>query len=100
MIDKFSTDFLVHPPMMSDLEAVHRLLEVCDIAEYGAPDITLDDLRTFWQGPAFNMETDAWMVVAPGDRLIGYADVEHRQHVRIYTHVRVLPEYAGKGAEE
>jgi len=100
MIDNISTDFLVRPPTMTDLEAVHTLLEICDIAEYGVPDITLEDLRTLWQGPNFNMATDAWMVIAPGDRLIGYADVEHRQHVRIYTLTRVLPEYAGQGIEE
>ncbi len=100
MIDNFSIDFLVRPPMMSDLEALHRLLEICDIAEYGAPDFTLEDLRTLWQGPTFNLATDAWMVVAPGDRLVGYADVQHRQHVRIYTLVRVLPEFAGQGIEE
>jgi mycothiol synthase len=100
MIDNFSTDFLVRPPTMNDLETVLRLLEVCDIAEYGVPDITPEDLRTLWQGPTFNKATDAWMVIAPGDRLIGYADVEHRQHVRNYTFMRVLPEYAGQGVEE
>jgi mycothiol synthase len=100
MIDNFSTDFVVRPPMMSDLEAVHRLMEVCDIAEYGAPDFTLEDLRTFWQGPTFNLATDAWMVIAPGGRLVGYADVDHRQHVHIYTQLRVLPEFAGRGIVE
>ena len=100
MIDNFSTDFFVRPPMMSDLEEVHRLLEICDIAEYGAPDFTLEDLRTLWQGPTFNLETDAWMVTAPGGRLVGYADVDHRQYVRIYTQVRVLPEFAGRGIDE
>jgi mycothiol synthase len=100
MIDNFSADLLVRPPTMDDLTVVHRLLAVCDIAEYGVPDITPGDLRTLWQGPTFNLSTDAWMVIAPGNRLIGYADVEHRQHVRIYTLVRVLPEYAGQGIEE
>ena len=100
MIHNFSTDFLVRPPMMSDLEAVHRLLEVCDIAEYGAPDFTLEDLRTLWQGPTFTLATDAWMVIAPGDRLVGYTDVQHRQHVRIYALVSVLPEFTGRGIEE
>jgi mycothiol synthase len=64
------------------------------------PDFTLDDLRTAWQGPTFHMATDAWLVIAPGDKLIGYADLEHSQHVRVYTHVRVLPEFAGQGIEE
>jgi GNAT superfamily N-acetyltransferase len=100
MIKIFSPEFLVRPPTINDLEDVQALLEVCDKAEYGVPDITLGDLRTLWQGPNFHMSTDAWMVIAPGDRLIGYADVEHREHVRVYTFVRVLPEYAGQGVEE
>jgi mycothiol synthase len=100
MIDNFSADFLVRPPVMSDLEAVHRLVEICDVAEYGAPDFTLEDLRTLWHGPTFNLTKDAWMVVAPGNKLVGYADVQHRQYVRAYTFVRVLPEFAGQGIEE
>jgi mycothiol synthase len=100
MRDNFSTDFRVRPPVMSDLEAVHRLHEVCDIAEYGAPDITLEELRTVWLGPGFNLAEDAWMVITPGDKLVGYADVEHREHVRTYTFMRVLPEFAGQRIEE
>ena len=100
MRDNFSTDFRVRPPVMSDLEAVHRLHEVCDIAEYGTPDITLEELRTVWLGPGFKLAADAWMVIAPGDKLVGYADVEHREYVRTYTFMRVLPEFAGQGIEE
>ena len=100
MIDNFSTDFLVRPPWMSDLKAVHKVLEVCDIAEYGTPDFTLEDLRSTWQGPTFNLAMDAWMVVAPGGQIVGYAEMQHRQHVHIYTLVRVLPEYAGRGIDK
>ena len=99
MIDTFSTDFHIRRPKLSDLEIVHTLIEVCDIAEYGTPDLTPSDLRAMWQGPTFNLETDAWMVVDSGGRLVGYADVQHRQHVRIYSYVRVLPELAGQGIE-
>src|SRR5215831_13717614 len=100
MIDTLPRDFHLRSPMLSDLETVHRLIEVCDIAEFGAPDLTLSDLRTMWQGPTFNLETDAWMVVDSEDRLVGYADVEHRQHVRIYMFMRVLPEFVGQGIED
>jgi mycothiol synthase len=100
MIDNFSTDFLVRHPLMSDLEVAHRLCEVCDIADHGTSDFTLEDLRTLWQGPTFNLATDAWMVIAPEDRIVGYADVQHRQHVRTYTLMSVLPEFAGHGIEQ
>jgi len=76
------------------------LFEVSNIAEYGTSDFTLEDLRTLWQGPTFNLATDAWMVIAPGDQLVGYADVQHRQHVRTYALVSVLSEFAGRGIEE
>ena len=100
MIDTFYTDFDIRSPRLKDLEAVHRLIEACDIAEYGTPDLTLGDLRAMWEGPTFHLETDAWMVVDSGDRLVGYADVQHRQHIHVYTFVRVLPELAGQGIEE
>ncbi len=100
MIDTFSTDIHIRSPKLSDLETVHKLIEVCDIAEYGTSDLTLSDLRAMWEGPTFHIETDAWMMVDAEGRLVGYADVQHRQHVRVYTFVRVLPELAGKGIEE
>ena len=76
MIDILPKDFFVRPPTMDDLLVVHKLIEECDIAQYGEPEITLDDLRILWQSPTFNMASDAWMVIAPGDRLVGYADME------------------------
>ncbi len=59
MIDILPKDFFVHPPTMDDLESVYKLIEECDIAEYGEPEITLDDLRILWQSPTFNMASDA-----------------------------------------
>ncbi len=90
----------VRRPTMDDVEAVSDLLNVCDIAEYGEPDITLDDLRTEWQAPTFHLDTDAWMIIAPGGKPVGYADMGQRQHAKIYTFVRVLPEYASQGIGE
>src|SRR4051794_40374120 len=87
-------------PTMDDVKAVSDLLDVCDIAEYGEPDFTLDDLRTGWQTPTFHLDSDAWMVIAPGDKVVGYADMGQRQHAKIYVFVRVLPAYAGQGIGE
>ncbi len=97
MSDLLSNGFLVRSPTMDDLEAVHKLLEVCDVAEYGEQDITLDELRAEWQAPTFSMETDAWMVSAPDGKFVGYADMGQREHARIFTFVCVLPEYADQG---
>src|SRR5258706_942937 len=90
----------VRRPTMDDAKVVSDLLNVCDFAEYGEPDITLDDLRTEWQAPSFHLDSDAWMVTAPGGKLVGYADMGQRQHAKIYTFVRVLHEYASQGIGE
>ena len=62
MIDTLPQSFLMRRPTMDDLEAVHRLFEICEIAELGGPEITLDDLRTLWIMSTFNLESDAWLV--------------------------------------
>jgi mycothiol synthase len=82
---------------MDDLEAVSELIAACDIATYGTPDISLEEIRTAWQSPQFNLETDAYVVVAPRGRIVGYGDVEDREHVRLYSFVRVHPDYCGRG---
>ena len=100
MTNTLPEGYEVRRPTMDDVEAVSDLLNVCDIEEYGEPDITLDDLRTEWQAPTFHLDSDAWMVTAPGGKLVGYADMGQRQHAKIYVFVRVLPEYAGQGIGE
>jgi mycothiol synthase len=92
--------FLVRSPRVDDLETVHELLRVCNIGDYGEPEITLDDLRTEWQAPTFDREADAWIVIAPGGKVVGYADMGQREHARIFAFVRVLPEYANQGIGE
>ena len=92
--------FLVRSPRVDDLETVHELLRVCDIGDYGEPEITLDDLRTEWQAPTFDREADARIVIAPGGKVVGYADMGQREHARIFAFVRVLPEYANQGIGE
>lgn len=97
MTTTLSADFHVRPPTMDDLAAVSELLDACDIAEYGAPDITLEELRNQWEAPTFQLHSDAWIVIATGGQVVGYADVGQRQHAKIFTFVRVRPEYAHRG---
>jgi len=97
MSNILSEGYQVRRPTMDDVRTVGELLNVCDIAEYGEPDVTLDDLRTEWQAPTFHLDTDAWMVIDPEGRLVGYAEMGQRLHAKIYTYMRVLPSYAGRG---
>ena len=97
MINTLLAGFNVRAPRMDDLEAVSEVVAACDIAAYGAPDVSFEELRTAWQSPQFQLETDAYVVATPEGRIVAYGDVEDREHVRIYSFVRVHPEYWGRG---
>jgi mycothiol synthase len=90
-------NLLVRHPSMDDVRAVHELLSTCDIAEYGAPDLAEEEIRAQWNSPTQNIETDVWIVVTPENRIIGYAEVWQREHVRIFAFTRVHPDYWNQG---
>lgn len=95
--DMIPKNFLVRHPRMEDVGAVYELLSTCDIAEYGLPDITEEELRSEWSSPTINIETDIWVVVSTDKRVIGYAEVEQRDHARIFAFTRVHPDYRNQG---
>ena len=87
----------LRPATMDDLEGVYELMIACEIADYGTPETTLDDIRTEFQSPNTNLETDTWVVTTPEGRVVGYGVVEHFEHVRLFGGARVHPEYTGQG---
>jgi GNAT superfamily N-acetyltransferase len=83
-------------PLMRDLEAVMRLMSVCDNAEHGMSECTKEDILTIWEKPGFNLKTDAWAIVTK-EQIVGYAVVWHDEHVCIYTKIVVHPDYRRRG---
>ncbi len=95
-------NFYLRPPAPADLDLVAALLVDCDVAEYGAPATTVDDVRSQWTRVYFDPAQDAWLaqyeIGEPGDGvtpLAGYADVwardpadfaERRFLVDLYVH--------------
>ena len=100
MIVALPQGFLMRHPMMDDLEAAYKVIETCDIANDGSADITVDELRTDWLSPTFNLQQDAWLIVGTGDQVVGYTAVGQREHARIYSEVLVLPEYSHLGIQD
>ncbi|MBA2287835.1 MAG: GNAT family N-acetyltransferase [Ktedonobacteraceae bacterium] len=96
-IDTLPKSFLVRRPAMDDLEAVYDVMVACGIEEDGSVDFPQDEIRTVWEMPGFNLATDAWVVLSPEGRIVGYADIEDTAHARIFSFVRVHPEYRGRG---
>ena len=90
-------NLLARAPKTEDLEAISELVIVCDTAEFGIADSTMEDLLSNWQQSGFNLATDAWVIVTTKGQLVGFACVWHRDHEQIYTLICVHPEYRNRG---
>ncbi|MFQ6102209.1 MAG: GNAT family N-acetyltransferase [Anaerolineae bacterium] len=91
-------NFAARPATMDDVEAVVELLNACSIEQIGRPRVEVDEIRTDWQQPTFNLETDTLVVFAPDGKLAGHAALwDSGPHVRIFVAGDVHPEYKGQG---
>ncbi len=96
-----SEQIRLRPVTMDDVEEVVALLNAYAMVEIGAPEHSVEDLRTTWQMPNFNLETSARVAVTPDDKIIGYVEVnDHAQvAVRASIQMRVYPDYFGHPLE-
>lgn len=92
--------FQMRHPMMDDLKAVHNVITTSDLAYLGSADITLDEVRTDWLAPTFNLQKDAWVVTNSAGQVVGYASAGQQEHVRLHSEVIVLPEYSRRGLQD
>jgi mycothiol synthase len=79
------------PPRMEDAEAVTDLIAACEMVDQGEPDIVLEDVRSDWRRPSFDLRRDS-LLVLDGERPVGYAEVLHKR-----VQVEVLPDARGRG---
>lgn len=90
-------NFTVRPTTMDDLEAVIALYNACSMKQIDQAVVEETELRTEWNMPTFNLETDTRAVLAPDGNLAGYVGVrDGAPHVRLWADVRVHPEYEGQ----
>jgi mycothiol synthase len=84
--------YRVRPPHHTEAEAVLALLVARDIADIGAPDIVLQDLRDEWGSSDFDICTDARVVQNADGRVVGYAAMSHPGMLIV-----VAPDHEGRG---
>src|SRR5579871_5740158 len=92
--------FQLRRPTMDDLKAVHHVFTTSDLAYHGSADLTLDELRTDWLSPDFNLQRDAWVISDSAGQVVGYAGIGQQEHARLYSEILVLPEYARQGLQD
>ena len=92
------TGYLARAPQPRDAAAVAEVVKAHDIADYGEPDFTHEDLVDDWMRPRFDLASDAWVLTGPTGRIIGYAYVwESHPDAELEADAFVMPEYAGRG---
>jgi mycothiol synthase len=92
------TGYVARAPDERDAVAIAEVVKALDIADYGEPDFTHEDLVDDWMRPRFVLADDAWVLIGPTGRVIGYAYVWESQPDReLEADAYILPEYAGRG---
>jgi len=79
-------DIILRHPTTEDAPAVIEMMVARDIAEYGEPDSSLEDLLDQWSD--ISLDQDAWLVLTPEEQMLGYAAVyggEQRFNFDLYT---------------
>ncbi len=92
------TGYRLRHPRPRDAPEVAAVVVAHDIADFGEPDFSEHDLLDDWERPRFDLERDAWVVVGPTGRLIGYAFVwQVEPGAQLEADAFVAPEYGGRG---
>lgn len=87
---------LVHP-VMDEMPAVLDFMILCDIADYGESDSSIEDLQDTWSD--LDLEKNVWLALTPEKQIIGYAAVTGNPE-RIIFDFYVHPTLAPRGLAE
>ena len=89
------SELAVRRPTPDDLDGVVELGNAYERVFVGAETFTPEDIADEWK--RIDLDQDAWLVVAPGDRLAGYAVLEERGGGGFQSDGYVHPELLGRG---
>lgn len=96
MSTNLADGYILRPATLRDAPDIHALIAASDIADWGEPGgyslgEVEDDLR------ALDTERHAWLILSPEQEAVGYAHLNHRQHIRIDVEGYVHPDHFGRG---
>ncbi len=83
----------LRPPTREDAERVTEIVIARDVADFGEPDYSLEDLLDEWGAEGFDLAVDAAVVEDGDGRLIGYAAMRPGEVI-----AAVDPAEEGRGA--
>jgi len=92
-----TTVIQIRVPARDDAAAVAELLNICSVADHGAPEYTPGEIRREWEAPDMNLEADTRIAVSPEGRVVGFMefwDDFTGTGQRLYAFVSLYPDYA------
>ncbi len=82
-------------PLMTDLPAALVMILASDLADYGEPNYTEEELREGWQ--ELDLATDSWLIHAPDGEVAAYLSVRRHGPERVEVEGYVHPAHRGRG---
>ncbi|MFS0862856.1 GNAT family N-acetyltransferase [Fredinandcohnia sp. 179-A 10B2 NHS] len=83
------------PATLEDAKLVTELIIASDIAEYGVPDCTIEDVLDIWSN--IPIETNTW-IIKKDETLVGYGFLEEMSKGRLDCYGFIHPSWYGNGA--
>lgn len=92
-------EFIIRPATMADLDTAVDLFNICSQAQIGADEFTVEEYRTEWESPGFDLENSTRAVFTHSGQLVGLVEVWDLASppVRIWIWGRVHPDFEGLG---
>lgn len=101
MQNELPQGFTLRPVSAEDAERINQLICESDIADYGEPDFSVEDLHADWRRSGFQLERDAWLIVASEGVPVAYGNVyDNGDVVRVDPTTCVHPQSRECGLEE
>jgi GNAT superfamily N-acetyltransferase len=90
---------MMRPATMDDLATAVDLFNICSQTQIGADEFTVEEYRTEWESPGFDLEKSTRAVLTPDGQLIGLIEVWDLANppVKIWVWGRVHPDFEGLG---
>ena len=97
--DILSSGYTLRPASWDDIAAIAELTHIVSVADNDPiVAVSVETLNSYWNEPGCNIETDAWIVIAPDGELVGYEEaVQYGEHTSLFADGFVHPEHKNKG---
>lgn len=94
--------FQMRPATHADLEAAVKVMNAWSLQALNREKFILEEVRSEWQEPGYDLNSDSRVIVDPHSRIVGYEEVfdPGHPHARLHCWGVVDPQFANIGLEE